>query len=261
MTRARRRAFFSNSAIAAYALLAGCAAEQSEADDEGVNQGSEISLSEQALTASRSNILASSPEDHDDMVYYLQERARNVRKSVDLPSGQSVDCVDVSKQKALRGSKPELAPSDRTATQATRGGGSQHVDGKGLEGSDACDPGTIPVLRVKLETLEQFGSLKNFNSKFSPLLLPAIGDETHEYATTDKFVSNNGSSAALNLWSPFTAGTGEEMTLSQLWISTTASDPMLTQALARRGLAHAVRDRAGISAARGRGGAQSPVAR
>lgn len=73
----------------------------------------------------------------------------------------------------------------------------------------------FPRIRVTLDDLTRLGSMKAFYAKRGNLP-PA--DETHDYAKVDNFVTNHGGRATFNLWSPYTAGSGEEFSLSQMWV-------------------------------------------
>jgi hypothetical protein len=153
------------------------------------------------------------------MMDYLDEISANAVKSVTTESGDIIDCIELEKQPSLQ--RPEMigrairfAPTDFTESETLPNRDAGFGAPAQIEGADACEPGTIPQLRISIETLKNFGTLDAFFRKiWEP---PAL--ERHDYGVTTRFVTNQGSRARLNLWSPFTE-LSSEFSLTQLWVS------------------------------------------
>jgi len=106
-----------------------------------------------------------------EMKAYLLSRYQGidpgqVRRSFVDGSGSVFDCIPLGQQPALRDSPPatRAAPDLPRPSTGMRGlGGPPEI--KAAPGDAACPSGTIPLQRVMLETLTNFGSLREFFRK------------------------------------------------------------------------------------------------
>jgi hypothetical protein len=161
--------------------------------------------------------------------------------------GQTVDCVPLDQQPALK--RPEMAGKSVERTAPKPVSTPHEQEGKG--GPDLrrqtrksidltlkrgvrddygneryCAAGTIPMRRLTLAELTRFKSLNDFFAKGSTRDefgagrqrpgqdLPGDGS-THYYARGVQFVDNFGGDSWLNLWSP--SASADRMSLSQQW--------------------------------------------
>lgn len=170
----------------------------------------------------------------------------DVHHSFSLPSGDTIDCVDILRQPGLRrpgmkqqgllqppvlpeSPKPSSTPGTALAEQEAFLTG-----GKDPSGAERkCPQQTIPIRRVTIEEMQRFRTLGDFHRKvpshlseqldgpIDPSLLPAGPTAEHQYAHAAQFgVTNYGSRSILNIWSPFvdTFYASNEFSLSQTWV-------------------------------------------
>jgi Neprosin len=156
-----------------------------------------------------------------------------------------VDCVPILEQPGLR--KAGAAALERAAPPAIGAPASQdaarHSDEfkqrgivdlrlkpgiKDELGNERfCHGDTIPLQRITLEDLVRFRTLAAFFHKGERVdgdIIP--GGESHYYAAGRQVVSNLGSDAWLNVWSPAVAD--GQMSLSQLWVTSLDGDDKQT---------------------------------
>jgi hypothetical protein len=153
-------------------------------------------------------------------------------------TGAIFDCIPIEQQPALKGSsepvpkapdlpqveaagRPQVA-EERKASLISSPFGPDRTDWHG--NAIFCQPGTIPMRRVTLETLTRFGTLKDFFQKgprgagrppraSEPATVPA----THRWAHAFQSVPNAGGHSYLNLWDPTIIGPNQVFSLSQHW--------------------------------------------
>jgi hypothetical protein len=148
--------------------------------------------------------------------------------------GQYVDCITIDSQPSVR--LQNLERAEREAPE----GGLPDGDGEGeppgvyerIESplraglTDAygnavrCADGSIPMMRLTLETLTRFETLDAFFSKGpdgrGQLPDPELSDDDHAYAASRQNIDNFGGNSWLNLWSP-SVTTKNDFSLSQQW--------------------------------------------
>jgi hypothetical protein len=164
----------------------------------------------------------------------LYEKTEALHSFMD-ESGAVYDCIPVEQQPSLRGLKGRVpvAP-DAPQLEAVGGPKAKHEDilavsPLGLDKKDRfgnvmhCPEGAIPMRRVTMEDLTQFGTLRDFFRKgprgagrppreSEPSTVPA----THRWAHAFQNVINGGGHSFLNLWNP-QIGAGQVFSLSQHW--------------------------------------------
>lgn len=168
----------------------------------------------------------------DAMKSYVAERSdpRIVVKSIVLNDREQVDCVDMrlqhgfSKRILTIAAPPEEAPS--VAKSASSPADSEAIQEYGAH-SETCPVGSIPRLRLRIEELQRFRTLRDYMKKVPSHLSNRAGDsamslatgptDLHQHAVARQHVSNIGAEGVLNLWSPYT-GLASEFSLSQLWV-------------------------------------------
>ena len=181
-------------------------------------------------------------KERERMARYIEEFVDRdtIVKSLELESGDIVDCVDVYRQPALRraemkGHKLMFEPSyepkeDREAegNEEDKGGVSKFdedpsgrselIEGRQLYGSNGelCPEKTVPIRRPTMEILKNFETLEDYFSKEPPHLVNGPNN-LHQYAHAYRSVSNWGAQTALNVWSPYTER-ANEFSLSQMWV-------------------------------------------
>lgn len=172
-------------------------------------------------------------QQHLDSLY----DAKDVRHQFRSPQGDDIDCVDVYRQPALRQPGMEnhviqFAPSTfpkqlEPAPAAPGADARQPVQAELAFSMDAtgaarrCPQGTVPILRLSMDTLKRFKSLEDFRRKV-PSHLAGDADRvgstaSHQYATYRQTVDNLGAESALNLWNP-AVEVASEFSLSQIWV-------------------------------------------
>jgi hypothetical protein len=170
-----------------------------------------------------------------------------ITKTFRTPEGDVVDCVETAMQPALRqpamaGHVLQLTPRNlpvQQPDQVQEGRRSTPAVQSYLRG-ETCLEGTVPIMRLSIETLSRFRSLDDFLNKSPNETLPirpphSTGEarpelgatDEHQYATVTRFVDNRGSESVLNLWRPFTER-DDEFSLSQIWVSRGAGDDQET---------------------------------
>lgn len=171
-----------------------------------------------------------------DRVRNEQERARmkayvkklqsnkKVIKSFAGPSGDTIDCVDVYNQPALRrpGMEkhelqfvPAMVPTASEEEKSTKE--NEVLPPQQLFSliGDTCPEKSVPMRRLTMETLKRFETLDDFFKK-----RPPFGNNTsapHEYAHARRTVDNFGAESILNGWSP-SVEENDEFSLSQIWV-------------------------------------------
>ncbi len=167
--------------------------------------------------------------------------------SFELPSGDRIQCVEISSQRSLAvsGQPLQLAPGTLPAGDAVaaprmpdgsmaRPGSEFGLDGtRDAAGNErACPAQTFPRLTPRLENLYRFRSLDELFQKIpggGPTQSPdgkaliasprtSLAATVHEYAHAYQWANNIGMSAIFNLWSPTVESFGE-FSLSQLWVT------------------------------------------
>ncbi|WP_164019546.1 neprosin family prolyl endopeptidase [Pyxidicoccus trucidator] len=174
-------------------------------------------------------------QQHLDSLY----DTKDVRHHFQSPDGDDIDCVDLYRQPALRQPGMEshviqFAPStfpkelDEAPTGPAVADARQPAQAELAFSLDAtgavqrCPQGTIPILRVTLDTLKRFKSLEDFRSKVPSHLsgdaLRAGSTALHQYAAYRQTVDNLGAESALNVWNP-AVEVASEFSLSQIWVA------------------------------------------
>ncbi|MBO0612411.1 neprosin family prolyl endopeptidase [Thiothrix fructosivorans] len=169
-----------------------------------------------------------------------------------IKNGETVSCVNIYSQPALRSSKTvglssapmaalDLPPDDpiddsdmkvnslSTNTSSTSNGKEPAfvltggLDPMGNEMS--CPKNSIPILMVTVEQIKRFNSINEFLQKVPSELISssnasssAASSYKHKYAHAYQNISNWGQEAIFNLWSPYTETAGE-FSLSQTWVT------------------------------------------
>jgi PKD repeat protein len=163
----------------------------------------------------------------------------------ELPSGDRIQCIEISSQRSLAASAqplqlaPGTFPAGDTASvpklpdaSASRPGAEFGLDGtRDAAGNErACPAQTFPRLTPRLENLYRFRSLEELFQKTPgggrgpspdtrvPFSRTALTATDHEYAHAYQWANNIGMSAIFNLWSPTVEQSGE-FSLSQLWVT------------------------------------------
>lgn len=164
--------------------------------------------------------------------------AKDIRHHYRSPQGDDIDCVDIYRQPALRQPgmekhviqfAPSTFPKESAPSTAAPDSADAHqpvqaelafsVDATGAV--QRCPQGTIPILRLSLDTLKRFESLEDFRRKVPSHL---AGDSartgstaSHQYAAYYQNVDNLGAESTLNLWNP-AVELASEFSLSQIWV-------------------------------------------
>ena len=177
----------------------------------------------------------------EDRVVSAEERGRMEKYVADLQSskqvissiaglgGETIDCVDVNGQPALRRPDmqghvvqfaPATLPQGRTDSLTAEDKLMLPSQVYGLTG-ERCPERSVPMTRLTMDTLKRFSTLDEFLRKQVGLERPAGGGSsasTHEYAHASRTVDNWGAESVLNLWSPFVER-ANEFSLSQIWVT------------------------------------------
>jgi len=171
-------------------------------------------------------------QQHLDSLY----DAKDVRHHFRSKQGDDIDCVDIYRQPALRQpgmekhaiqfapstfpKELEVAPVTDTARQPVQAELAFSMDATGAV--QRCPQGTIPILRLSLDTLKRFKSLEDFRRKIPSHLaddaLRAGSTASHQYAAYGQTVDNLGAESSLNIWNPLVE-LSREFSLSQIWVS------------------------------------------
>jgi hypothetical protein len=146
-----------------------------------------------------------------------------------LKTGALIHCVVVSTQRSLAEnnavanplpSPPSVNPGNSAAPSVQAVAESFGMDGSLDDGGNirSCPDGSFPKLIPKPEDLYRFSTLREFFRKHPEFETPEGAGAGHEWAGALKSVSNWGSSAIFNVWSP-SVEQSSEFSLSQLWVS------------------------------------------
>lgn len=192
------------------------------------------------------------PAEIERMEAYIDaNRAREVMTTLQLADGDTVDCVPIAAQPALRRPGMEdhkllleprttallerlATPPDarlhekRTAPPATQ------IYGRA---GAVCPPKTVPIAQLTMNTLMRFRTLDDFlrKERYGELAdrVPRLDDrrqrpeegsnDNHQYAVVRRYVDNWGAETIFNLWTPFTEQT-DEFSLSQMWVARGSGD-------------------------------------
>ncbi len=184
-----------------------------------------------------------------DRVQNDQERSRMERYAADLqaskrviksfsgPSGETIDCVDVYSQPALKRSgmeghviqfEPSTKPSEVRGQSLSRQEKLLVPDQLFTLTGQTCPEKSAPMGRLTMETLKSFRTLDDFfRHKFIDIKKPTGGSSggSHEWAHAARSVENWGAESIFNVWSPFVEKS-DEFSLSQMWV-TRGSDSSL----------------------------------
>ncbi|MFY2560251.1 neprosin family prolyl endopeptidase [Corallococcus terminator] len=220
--------------------------------------GAESSASAGLVERVRDSAELAKMKDYVDSLY----DAKAVVHRFTSQGGDGIDCVPLYEQPALRqpgmenhriqlapGTEPVLPPN-RLAPSPTAPEAGWRAHPATLEGFEAapddldatgalrrCPAGSVPIVRLTLDTLKRFESLEDFRSKVPGHLRGNVSVETdklrslggptpslragptalHQYAHASQGVANLGAEAFFNIWSPFTE-LSSEFSLSQMWV-------------------------------------------
>lgn len=176
-----------------------------------------------------------SPAERRRMEAYIKSFVRpgDSVRTINLPSGDVIDCVDIYRQPALRspamrGQKIQLLPSRATldADRAGRTVGKADPNQGNPPGqtgaarqeygtqSEMCPPKSVPIRRITMDILKNFRTLEEFFNKTPPKKGPT---SKHQYAHAYRNVDNWGAQTVLNVWSPYTERS-DEFSLAQMWV-------------------------------------------
>jgi hypothetical protein len=159
------------------------------------------------------------------MKEYVDKRIdkKYIVKTLKLPSGDLVDCVDVYKQPAMMRKgmekheiqfRPASIPGELKETDKDRNQDTFYKAQEYGGESEICPEKTVPITHITLETLKRFKTLNDFLKKTPPRDGPT---SLHQYAKADKYVDNWGGESVFNVWKPYTERS-DEFTLSQMWV-------------------------------------------
>jgi hypothetical protein len=117
-----------------------------------------------APDAAEPAVLAS-PAEQARMQKYIDDHIdrRYVRRTFSTASGD-VDCVDFDQQPSCRGGKCASVPSAPSPPPPPPGAPPPPVAGAAPM-EVACPAGTVPIVRLRLETMRRFRTLEDFFSK------------------------------------------------------------------------------------------------
>jgi hypothetical protein len=168
----------------------------------------------------------------------------HVRHSFALDT-QYFDCVPLAEQPSVRLQGLTVAPSPPPPPPLPPGGSGTSFDDASpalqvapdqtrdrFGNAVPCERGTIPMLRITLDDLSRFSSLREFFQKGpggagqGPFgKSQGRAGETHKYAHAFQNVANFGGNSFLNLWTPKVNTTkGEIFSLSQHWYTNFRND-------------------------------------
>jgi hypothetical protein len=160
------------------------------------------------------------------------QAAKRVLKSFPGPSGETIDCVDIFAQPALRrqgmeGHQVQLLPSSRPPAaqdqSLSRAAKVATPDQLFTLTGQSCPEKTAPMGRLSMDTLKRFRTLDDFLRKQSELRKPVGGGSTsssppHEYAHASRGVANWGAESIFTVFSPYVEQ-ANEFSLSQMWVT------------------------------------------
>lgn len=158
------------------------------------------------------------------------QASKRVVKSFQAPSGETIDCVDIYSQPALKrrgmeGHRVQLLPKSRpTEAQGAalaRKGKVSTPDQLFMLTGETCPEKTAPMGRLTMDTLKRFKTLDDFLRKQSEMRKPVGGGSSpapHEWAHASRGVGNWGGESIFNIFSPYVEKE-DEFSLSQMWIT------------------------------------------
>jgi hypothetical protein len=167
------------------------------------------------------------------MERYIKEfqASKKVVKSFIGPSGETIDCVDIYgqpalKRKGMENHRVQLKPTNRLpqspADKPDPPESERIPEQLYGEVCETCPEDSVPMRRLTMETLKRFETLDDFFQKQAGGIrkpcLGGSGPTVHEYAHASRSVDNWGAESILNLWSPFVDET-DEFSLSQIWVT------------------------------------------
>jgi hypothetical protein len=194
-------------------MTCGCGERTAEEESEADLGKSEKSLSKVLV------------DDRAEMRQYLAERAKDVVFTGTTKFGDLVECIPVVSQSSLHTPEMEgqsIAQPPKEGPPLPESDPRYPDEQANVDIGDFCPTGTIPRLAITLESLERFGSLKNYFQKSGatgvPPIYPGLTDPSgysHWYAQAGLVQTNYGAGATFNIWAPYTDL--HDFSLSQLW--------------------------------------------
>ena len=160
------------------------------------------------------------------------QQGQVILKTIELPSGEIIDFIDLYSQPALR--KHKISRDSVRLAPATLPDGAKRDSSRRAENyltrdmvytltGDTCPKGAIPIRRLTMETLTRFETLEDFFHKGHGYFRPPCGGDGgsaagHEYAHAERGVDNWGAESILNLWDNYVEKS-DEFSLSQIWVA------------------------------------------
>ncbi len=156
-------------------------------------------------------------------------KKKDIAKSIEKNS-YMIDCVYIDKQPGMKRKGMEkhiisLKPSFDISLYDVSKLPQKSVDISDLAFRVDCPVGTVPIKRIIIDDIKRFKTLKHyfnkFDSKNEDIITPNVygSSNGHEYAVVQKNILNFGAGSYLNLWKPHVDTTANEMTLSQIWVT------------------------------------------
>jgi hypothetical protein len=156
------------------------------------------------------------------------QTAKQVVTSFPSLTGETIDCVDVNGQPALKrpgmeGHVIQFAPTTLPQTR-DQGASERRLQVPeqlyGLTGQ-RCPDRSVPMARLTMDTLKRFRTLDEFfQRKYIDIQKPTGGGSSspHEWAHASRSIENWGGEAIFNVWSPYVEKS-DEFSLAQMWIT------------------------------------------
>ena len=185
--------------------------------------------------AARPEAKVASPEHFEEMrqhVLGLYAGVEAQHSFLEL-GGRPVDCIPIEQQPSLRNSGPPVAPpsgppplaSDAASGELPTGEPARqlHPEWKDRYGNAMwCPQGTIPMLRITLEQVTRFRTLRDFFSKAPgggrhPRFGGPRSAAKHKWANAYQNIANVGGASAIQICMPATGTTTYDFSLSQQW--------------------------------------------
>jgi hypothetical protein len=133
--------------------------------------------------------------------------------------GDAVDCVLFWEQPSVRKLRSdgitidepsfEEEKSDDPELSVPSRDGVVLVEGPRLK--EPCPKGSVPIRRVTVQEIAEYGSLERYLTRAYPAF------DAHEYAFAQQDGTVYGNEARLNIWAPYVQ-TSDDFSLSQLWV-------------------------------------------
>lgn len=202
-----------------------------------------LSVRRQAMERTEGGNTAPNIPSDVDRIQSAEERARMERYVADLqsfkkviksfpgPSGETIDCVDVHSQPALKRQGMEehqiaFAPTNKPPEAQDKSlSPEQKLETPNqlyMLTGETCPEKSAPMARLTMETLKRFRSLDEFfQKKYIDIRKPTgggSGTSAHEYAHAARSVNNWGAESIFNVWSPYVEKE-DEFSLSQIWVT------------------------------------------